>query len=158
MNLYYAYWSITICKQLVKWPSALVRHWGCDNNLQKGYIAANIATWNVRTLNGKMDFKLQNLLSEMKRLKIEILGIAEINRINEAAEVIEYNDNVFIYFHRNDDIHRQGVINILTEEISNHMQGYHLINQWIVMIQLQIYAPVLSHSEDKKEEFYITLQ
>lgn len=76
-----------------------------------------------------MDFKLQNLLSEMKRLKIEILGIAEINRINEAAEVIEYNDNVFIYFHRNDDIHRQGVINILTEEISNHMQGYHLINQ-----------------------------
>ena len=45
-------------------------------SLPEGCAATNIATWNVRTLNDARDFKLQNLLNEMKRLKLEILGVA----------------------------------------------------------------------------------
>ena len=68
-----------------------MEHRGCDSNLRGGCTASNIATWNVRALNEKTDFKLQNLLSEMKRLRIEILIIAETHWTNETAEAFEYN-------------------------------------------------------------------
>ena len=52
--------------------------------------------------------------------------------------------------------------------MSDHVQGYHLINQRIIMIQLktknhplfvfQIYAPELSYSDDDKKNFEVTLQ
>ena len=52
--------------------------------------------------------------------------------------------------------------------MSNHMEGYHLINQRIMMKQLktkkyplfvfQIYAPDSSYSDDERGEFYVTLQ
>lgn len=85
----------------------------------------------------KTYFKFQNLLCEMKGLKIEFLGMAETHWTNETVEAIEYNDHVIILSSRNDYIHRQGVAIVLIKEKSNHMQGYHLFNQRIMIIQLK---------------------
>ena len=72
-------------------------------------IAKNIGTWNVRTL--KDEGKLNGLLLEMSRLKIDILSVAEThwdNRIPEAFEEKEYtapdssyNDTVIDTFYEN---------------------------------------------------------
>ena len=51
----------------------------------------------------------------------------------------------------------------------NHIQGYYLINQQIIMIQLktkkelfifffQIYVPDSSYNADQKEKYYVTMQ
>ena len=50
----------------------------------------------------------------------------------------------------------------------NHIQGYYLINQQIMMIQLktkkelifffQIYVPDSSYNADQKEKYYVTMQ
>ena len=48
---------------------------GCVRNVPEGCNATNIGTWNVRTLN--QDGKLENLLSEMSRLRVDILGVSE---------------------------------------------------------------------------------
>ena len=104
VNLHYAYLSTTIYTQVLKQPSILVKHRRCEGNLPKSWSATSIATWNVRTLNEEGDFKLQNLLSEIKRQKLEILDITKTHRKNETAKVFEYNDFVIIHSSRNDDI------------------------------------------------------
>ena len=48
---------------------------GCVRNQPEGCIVTNIGTWNVRTLNE--GGKRQHLLSEMTRMKIDILGVSE---------------------------------------------------------------------------------
>ena len=74
---------------MLKRPPVPVKHRGCESNLLEGRTTTNIATWNVRTLNDETDFKLQNLSSEKKRLKIEILGTTEKHWTNEMAKVFE---------------------------------------------------------------------
>ena len=65
----------------------------------------------------------------MKRLEIEILGIAETHWINETSEALDYNDYVIMHHSRNDDIPRQGVFIVSTKEMSNHMiPSYQLTN------------------------------
>ena len=62
---------------------------GCFSNLPEGCKALNIGTWNTRTLSH--DFKLENLLTEMIRLKIDILGVSEIHWTKETPEAFEQN-------------------------------------------------------------------
>ena len=76
-NLNHAYLSVTLYTHVPKQPSVPVEHWGCNSNLLKNCTATNIVTRNFGRLNEKTDFKLHNLLSKMKRPKIEILGTAE---------------------------------------------------------------------------------
>jgi len=44
----------------------------------------SIGTWNVRTLNG--NFKTDNLLQEITRMKLNILGVAETHCTNEIGQ------------------------------------------------------------------------
>lgn len=60
----------------VRQPPVSVYHQGCEN-LPEELLAINVATWNVRTLKDKTDFKLTNLLNKMIRLNTDILGVAE---------------------------------------------------------------------------------
>ena len=60
----------------VRRPPVSVYDQGCEN-LPEELLAINVATWNVRTLKDKTDFKLTNLLNKMIRLNTDILGVAE---------------------------------------------------------------------------------
>ena len=151
----------------VQRPSVPVNHRGCESNLPEDLSEINIATWNVRTLNDETNSKLENLIEEINRLNIGILGVSETHWTSETPEAFDFKDHVIVHSCRNDNTHRQGVAIILKKELSSHMQGYHLINQRIMMIQLytdkcplfifQIYAPDSSYADEDKDQFYHTL-
>ena len=121
---------------------------GCEN-LPEDKNVINIGTWNVRTLNG--DAKLGNLILEINRLNIDILGISETHWTDEVEEAFETDGHVIIQSCRRDGIHRQGVALILSKELAHHLVGYTLVNERIMSIQLatrngplfvfQVYAP-----------------
>lgn len=76
---------------------------GCVSNLPEGCKATNIGTWNVRTLN--QEGKLENLIKEMSRLKIDILGVAETHWTKETPEAFEQDGYVILQSSRKDNIH-----------------------------------------------------
>jgi len=60
-------------------PPVPVNIRGCENLPDEHKI--NLATWNVRTLynsDDDDDFKLKSLIEEMKRLKVDILGVLRL--------------------------------------------------------------------------------
>ena len=85
-------------------PPVPVKLRGCEN-LPEDRNAINIGAWNVRTLFDKHDTKLLNLLYEMKRLKIDVLGVSETHLTSEMEESFECNGFVVIHSGRNDNIH-----------------------------------------------------
>lgn len=151
-------------------PPVPVNIRGCENLLDENKLI-NLATWNVRTLynsDDDDDFKLKALTEEMKRLKIDILGLSETHWINEIEEAFKMNDYVIVQSGRKDNIHRQGVAIFITNELSQHMCGYALVNERIMYIQLntktgplflfQVYTPDSSYNDDTKEDFFQLLQ
>ena len=79
-----------------------------------------IGTWNVRTLND--DFKLTNLLSEIKRLRIDILGVPETHWMKEIEETFEEDGHVNLHSCRRDNLHRQGVAVVLSKDIAEFIK------------------------------------
>ena len=69
-----------------------------------------IATWNIRSMyqSGKMD----NIIMEMKRLNISIMGVCEVRRTG--AGKLQPNDATFIYSCR--EKHKYGVGVFLDKE------------------------------------------
>lgn len=116
-------------RQVQKRPSVTAYQRGCERNLPEGRLATNIATWNVRTLNEKTNFKLKNLLKEVDRFKIDILGVFETHCTDQVDKAFELDGYVIIHSLRPDGIHKQGVAFIMTKETSQHLQGYHLSYQ-----------------------------
>ena len=116
------------------------------------------------TLNYETDFKLTNLLNEMTRLNIDILRAAETHWNNETEEAFKIGKHVIIHSCRKDHIHRQGAAIVLKKELVKQFEGYDLINERMMMIQLktaqephfvfQIYAPDSSCSQDEKDELF----
>ena len=113
---------------------------GCLSNLPEGCKATKmkIGTWNVPTLNNETDFKLQNLLCEMTRLKINILGIAETHWSKEMPESFEQDGYVIIKSSRNDKIHRQGVGIVLSKDTCEYMCDYELCSEKIMSIEIEV--------------------
>ena len=84
-----------------------------------------IATWNVRTMND--DGKLDQLLNEMTRFKIDILGASETHWTTDTQEAFEHQNFVILQAGRNDGLHRQGVALIINKEFSKSMISYQAI-------------------------------
>lgn len=53
-----------------------------------------IATWNVRTLNGEENLEI--LLNEMRKFKVNILGISETHWNDDPSETLELDNYVII--------------------------------------------------------------
>jgi hypothetical protein len=68
--------------------------------------------------------KLENVLKEMERLKINLLGISDTRWIGLGSPIVDEDKNM-IYFSSNDDrTHRYGVAIIVDEEAEE------VTNQW----------------------------
>ena len=137
-------------------PSVRVNHRGCVSNLpEESSEFVNIGTFNTRTLHDN-DQKLELLLKEMTRLNICILGVSETHWAQEMPESFEKDDYIVIQSGRKDAIHRQGVATILHRSIAENLQGYELISQRLMMVQVetstdqlfiyQTYAPDSTYS------------
>ena len=90
-----------------------------------------IATWNVRTMyqSGKMD----NVLKEMKRLKINILGVCEV-RWTQSVKITS-DGTTFIYSGGTE--HKNGVGVFLDKEISKCISGFWCVSDRLLIVRLK---------------------
>ena len=117
-----------------------------------------VATWNVKTLFqcGKLD----NVRREMKRLKINILGLSEVRwtscgRLNEEGEEMIYSGG---------SKHENGVAILLDKETTKSLLGFCQISERVMIVKLkgnpfninviQVYAPTSLSSEAEIDQFY----
>ena len=134
----------------------------CERNCLRFTKTHNIGTWNVRGMNtGKLDI----VKIEMKRLKIDILGISELHW---AGSGYFNSDDYTVYYSGNESIRRNGVAFIANKKIATAVQGFSTINDRIISIHidgkprqltiLQVYAPTTDAKQEDIEKFYADLQ
>ena len=130
----------------------------CNSNRNK----IKVGTWNVRTLYqaGKLD----NVIQEMGRLYVNILGLCETRWTNSGS--MQIDDYKIIY--SGGDKHEKGVRIILYKERSKSLMGYWAISDRVLLVKLkghpfnisiiQAYAPTSASTEEDIEAFYETLE
>ena len=121
-----------------------------------------IGTWNVRTLfqPGKLD----NSIQEMKKMNLDIMGMAE-TRWTEEGKITKEN-HTMIYSGGSE--HRNGVGILMKNNIAKSMVGFWAISERVIMVKLeakpfniniiQVYAPTQDHNEEEIETFYQQIQ
>ena len=123
------------------------------NNLNK-----RIATWNVRTMyqSGKMD----SIVMEMKRMKINILGVCEVRWTQSGKLASE--GTTFMYSGGTEHKHDIGIF--LNEETAKCVSGFWRISERVMVVRLkgrsfdicliQCYAPTADNTDDEVDKFY----
>src|SRR6187399_193607 len=123
-----------------------------------------IGTWNVRSLN--QPGKMGNVLQEMVRMKMDILGVAETfwDGNGEFSTNIPGTKDSFRVLYSGGDKKRRGVGVILRGMIGNAVMHYEAISDRIMLLRLQatpvnmlviqVYAPCEDEEDDKKDKFY----
>lgn len=121
-----------------------------------------IATWNVRTLFAAG--KLQNLIQEMERMKISILGVSEVRWPDSG--MVRSNGKVFYYSGSTAAVrnHRNGVGLLIDESLGKSIRCFLPISERVMLVQLagspininiiQVYAPTADGTNEDIEKFY----
>ena len=117
-----------------------------------------IACWNVRTLYQKG--KLDNVVLEMDRMKINILGIAETRW--QGTKSIKHKGKFMIY--SGGDTHERGVGIIFDETTQKSLDSWFPVSDRIIVAKIkakpfdigtiQVYTPTSERPEEEVEEFY----
>ena len=94
----------------------------------------SIATWNVRTLNG--DYQIEQLLTEMRRFEIKILGVSKTHFNHDTPETFEFENSVIIQSSRNDKIRRQGVAIVIEKEWAKCISSYECTSERLMSVTL----------------------
>ena len=116
-------------------------------------------TGNVRTLY--QTGKLTNVIQEMNRCGISILGIAETHWTGK-GHVTTASGELVIYSGSQD--HRAGVGMILSKSVSNSMVAYRAISDRVLYVRIratpfnvsfiEVYVPTTEATDEGMEEFY----
>ncbi|XP_060521344.1 craniofacial development protein 2-like [Cylas formicarius] len=119
-----------------------------------------IATWNVRTLfaAGRLD----NLIQEMDRMKIEILGVCEVRW--PGSGMVKSGGKVFYYSGDNANRNQHGVGILMNKNLQKSMKCFVPISERVALVQIlgkplniniiQVYAPTADKPEQEVEDFY----
>ena len=117
-----------------------------------------VATWNVRTLYraGSM----YNVMREMKRLNIDILGLAEVRW--PGVGNLERDDVTFVY--SGGSTAERGVGIMMTKELYRSIKGFWAISERVILMKfrgkpidlniIQAYAPTAEADDETLESFY----
>lgn len=117
-----------------------------------------IGTWNVRTLYqaGKLD----NVIMEMKRLDLDIIGISEARWTDSGS----LDKDGYVFYFSGGQHHINGVGVIIKKKYEKSMQGYIPISDRVMMVKfegkpfdiavIQVYAPTEESSDEEVEKFY----
>ena len=97
----------------------------CNNNIKK------IGTWNVRTLFQKG--KLDNVIQEMQRLQINLLGLCEV-RWTGAGKVVT-NNTTLVY--SGGGKHEYGVGVLVGKEFSSCLLAYWAISERVMLVKIK---------------------
>uniref|UniRef100_A0A8D8S118 Craniofacial development protein 2 n=1 Tax=Cacopsylla melanoneura TaxID=428564 RepID=A0A8D8S118_9HEMI len=124
----------------------------------------NIMTWNVKTLN--QEGKIHNAIKEMKRMRVDILGISEMRWLDSGD--INVDEHRVLYSGRTDGKHEQGVGIILSKEMGKCITSFTPISPRVLLVQLkgspidiniiQVYAPTTDRSDEEVQEFYNSIE
>ncbi|XP_072177062.1 craniofacial development protein 2-like [Diadema setosum] len=122
-----------------------------------------IGTWNVRSLY--QAGKLANVVLEMKRLKLDVLGMSEV-RWPQAGKIKV--DGYTMVYSGNRKAHINGVGILMSNEIASAMAGFYAVSERVIVLQvnskpfncniIQLYAPTSACTEDGIEEFYESVE
>ncbi|KAG1696943.1 Craniofacial development protein 2 [Nymphon striatum] len=117
-----------------------------------------MATWNVRTLHQRG--KIDNVLAEMERMEIGILGMSE-TRWTEAGDI---KKNKYRIIYSGGEKHQRGVGIILNKQVSKSLLGFWAISDRILLVKvrgnpfnisiIQVYAPTSASTDEEIELFY----
>lgn len=128
-----------------------------------------VGTWNVRSLG--MAGKMANVISEMKRMGVGILGVAETwwkdaDEFRTKLPEEEGGDQYRVYY-SGGELNRRGVGMILKEEVARSVMNWKEISDRLMIMRLkvapvnvliiQIYAPCEIEEDEVKEKFYESL-
>ena len=122
-------------------------------------MSIRLATWNVRTLY--QSGKVQNVIQEMHRVNINILGVSEMRWTQSGKTKI--GDTTLVYSGPKKD-HVRGVGLLLDSQTANSLMGYWAISDRVILVKLrgkpfniaivQVYAPTSSSTEEELDDFY----
>lgn len=122
----------------------------------------NIGMWNVRSLNDTG--RLTQVVAEMKKYQLGILGISEMRWTGSGSMVSE---GVSVYYSGGSK-HEKGVGILLSQEVTRAMLSWEPINDRIITMRIQsshtkvtiiqAYAPTNAAQDQDKNEFYEQLQ
>ena len=124
-----------------------------------------ISFWKVRTMyeQGKM----AQAIAEMKRYKLDILGISE-SRGTKSGRMKTGMGETILFSGRQDDLHHEGVAIILKKGMEKYLMEWKPVNCRIILARLkgrqtnvsiiQCYAPTNDSDNMDKEAFYEQLQ
>ncbi|KAI5722374.1 hypothetical protein M8J76_013841 [Diaphorina citri] len=106
-----------------------------------------IGTWNVKTM--AQQGKIYNATKEMRRMKIDILGISEMRWPSEGS--IEVDEHRVFYSGAQDNKYMNGVGIIVSKTIANSVTNFIPFSERLILIQIsatpvnlniiQVYAP-----------------
>lgn len=132
----------------------------CNNILNaKKQNVLKIGTWNVRSLG--VVGKLENLIIEMKKLDLEIVGMSEVRWKNQS----DYWNDGYRIIHSGDDTGKNGVGMIMNKDWGHRVKNVVLYNNRIMLVKLQInenevmnviqiYMPTGTYDDEAVEEVY----
>ena len=105
--------------------------------------------------------KLANIEREMRRLKIDIMGVSEVRW--PGAGTTELEDGGCIIY-SGGDRHVHGVGVMLSKTVASSLAGYYAVSERVILVRLkgkpfdiciiQVYAPTSDHEEEEVEDFY----
>lgn len=135
-----------------------------ESKMMKNTKPIRICTWNARS--AFEDGKTHNIVQEMNRLKVEIMGISEMRwKDSGYTKILDHS----VYYSGNDDKHhRNGVAILVTKEINNSIKNVIYHSDRIIMVQLkatpfdinivQVYYPTADKDDTEIEEVYGQLE
>lgn len=138
------------------------KRYPCQTNREDKTKLENIriGTWNVRSMF--QPGKMHNVLQEMQRLKVNILGVSEA-RWPDSGYVSAEKATIY-YSGSNDNQHKNGVAVIVSEEVQRTVENFVPISDRVMILQIktnhtkmnliQVYAPTADGEDNDIETFY----
>ena len=121
-----------------------------------------LGTWNVRSTRNKEE----ELIREMKRYNLDILGLSETKGRGNGMKVIDGAS--YVYVGVKEGRARGGVGIVVAKRWGDCVRSWRCVNERCIMVRLkiegegitivQVYAPTDDKDNNTKEEFYAWLQ
>ena len=99
-----------------------------------------IATWNVRTMY--QPGKFECIQREASRLKIDILGLAEVRWTKSGT--LTAHDHVIVYSGHQEE-HKNGVNVLLTKQVAKSIVGFHALSDRILIMKIASKSSKYTH-------------